>query len=149
MKTYKSEMPEITLKYKSGNIKKVKIISSNDVFELSKKMFNQDTLELTEEFICIYLNRQNNSIGWFRLSKGGITSAIVDIRIIYATALQCGATSLIIMHNHPSGNIQPSTEDVNLTKKVNAAGEVLDIKLLDHIIVTTDKYYSFADEGII
>ena len=149
MKTYKSEMPEITLKYKSGNIKKVKIISSNDVFELSKKMFNQDTLELTEEFVCIYLNRQNNSIGWFRLSKGGITSTVVDIRIIYATALQCGATSLIIMHNHPSGNRQPSPEDVNLTKKVNAAGEVLDIKLLDHIIVTTDKYYSFADEGII
>ena len=149
MKTYKSEMPEITLKYKSGNIKKVKIVSSNDVFELSKKMFNQDTLELTEEFVCIYLNRQNNSIGWFRLSKGGITSIVVDIRIIYATALQCGATSLIIMHNHPSGNRQPSTEDVNLTEKVNAAGEVLDIKLLDHIIVTTDKYYSFADEGII
>ena len=149
MKTYKSNIPEITLKYKNGNTKKVKIQSSKDSAEFLRNFFNEDTIELTESFVCVFLNRANNSIGWFKVSQGGLSGTIVDIRLILATALKCAASSIILAHNHPSGNTQPSNEDIKITNKVKAAGEYMDIKVLDHIILTDESYYSFADENLI
>lgn len=110
-----------------------------------KDLFDTDTVEIREEFICVFLNNSNNTLGWTRLTTGGITGCIVDVRLLFVTALKCGATSLIISHNHPSGSLKPSNADINLTHKVKKAGEVLDINLLDHIIYTTDGYYSMND----
>ena len=90
----------------------------------------------------------NQLIGYFKLSSGGLTSTIVDTRIIFSVALKSLATNIIISHNHPSGNMVPSTQDDDLTRKINEAGKILDITLLDHVIVSPQfDYFSYADEG--
>mgnify|MGYP001131173910 CR=1 FL=1 len=150
MKEYKTNIPEITLKYKSGDVKKVKITNSHDANDILRNFYDQDTLELTESFLVLYLNKANNTIGWFKLSQGGLDACLVDKRLILATALKCGATSIIVSHNHPSNNTQPSNADINQTNKLNEACKILDMKLLDHIIITeSNGFYSFADEGLI
>jgi DNA repair protein RadC len=147
--SYGANLPEITLKYKKGTTEKKRITCSDDIFNISKHIFNQDTLELTEEFIVVYLNRANDTLGWIRISQGGISATIVDVRLILSAALQCGATSLILLHNHPSGNMTPSQSDIDLTVKTKSAGKFMDIGVLDHIIVSEDKFYSFADNGLV
>jgi DNA repair protein RadC len=147
MKTYNVDTPEITLKYKTSGVKKTKITNSQDSYNLFKQMYDADTLEYCESSIVIYLNRANNSIGWQKISQGGLTGTVVDVRMVLATALKCGATSLILSHNHPSGNLFPSKADDKLTKQINNACEIMEIKLLDHLIITTDGYYSYADQG--
>ena len=147
MKTYNVDTPEITLKYKTSGVKKTKITNSQDSYNLFKQMYDADTLEYCESSIVIYLNRANNSIGWQKISQGGLTGTVVDVRMVLATALKCGATSLILSHNHPSGNLFPSKTDDKFTKQINNACEIMEIKLLDHLIITTDGYYSYADQG--
>jgi DNA repair protein RadC len=149
MKKYKAILPEITLKYKSGVHKKAKISKSSDAAEIMREFFNQDTLELTESFIVLYLSKQNNTIGWIKISQGGISGTVVDIRLIFATALKCAASSLIIAHNHPSGNLKPSSSDINITKKIKEAGKLFDIELLDHLIFSSDSYLSMSDDAFI
>lgn len=146
-KTYKSSLPEITLKYKTGDILKRKITSSRDTDEILRSMYDRDTLELYESFICIYLNRANNTIGWIKISQGGMSGTVADPKLIIGTALQCGASSIIMSHNHPSGNTTPSAADDLLTNKIVNGAKFMDITVLDHIIVTGDSYYSYADEG--
>ena len=127
-------------------LEKKKISSSSSVFELMQPEIG----ELPhEEFWIIYLNNSNKVIEKFPLSKGGITGTLVDIRLALKKALELGATALILTHNHPSGNLNPSASDKQLTQKLKTAGESLDIKVLDHIIITEKSYFSFADEGII
>ena len=148
MKTYKTLIPEIELKFKRSEISKVKIKSSEDANEVGHQLFNPDTMDLYENVAVLYLNRANNSTGFIQVSTGGMVGAIVDIRLILATALKCGATSMILYHNHPSGNRYPSEADKKLTNKLKEAGDIMDIKLLDHLILTSDNgYYSFADEN--
>ena len=123
----------------------VKIASSSTVFELLQPIIG----ELPhEEFWILYLNNANKIIEMVQISKGGITGTLVDVRITLKKALELGATSLILAHNHPSGNLNPSEADKQLTNKLKIAGESLDIKVLDHIIVTEKSYFSFADEGL-
>jgi DNA repair protein RadC len=102
-----------------------------------------------EEFWIVYLNNSNKVLDQLQLSKGGITGTLVDVRITLKKALELGATAIILTHNHPSGNLYPSEADKQLTKKLKTASESLDIKVLDHIIVTEKSYFSFADEGIL
>jgi DNA repair protein RadC len=147
MKTYKADTPEITLKYKSSGVKKTKITNSQDSYELFKQMYNGDTLEYCESSVVIYLNRANNLIGWQKISQGGITGTVVDVRMILATALKCGATGIILSHNHPSGDLFPSATDDKLTNQIYEAGKIMEIQLLDHLIITTDGFYSYADQG--
>ena len=149
MKTYKENLPEITLKYKSGEQKKVKIKSSKDSFDVMRLFFDQDTLELTESVIALFLNRSNNTIGWIKVSQGGISGTVIDIRLILATALKCAASGIILAHNHPSGNKQPSNNDIQITKKLKDAGNIMNIRLLDHLVITESEYYSMADEVLI
>ena len=149
MKTYKENLSEITLKYKSGEQKKVKIKSSKDSFDVMRLFFDQDTLELTESVIALFLNRSNNTIGWIKISQGGISGTVIDIRLVLATALKCAASGIIMAHNHPSGNKQPSHNDITITNKLKDAGNIMDIRLLDHLIITESEYYSMADEGLI
>lgn len=102
-----------------------------------------------EEFWILYLNNSNKVLRKKQLSKGGMTGTIVDARITFKNALEIGATSLILAHNHPSGTLRPSKPDIQLTKKMKLAGDSLDIKVIDHLIVTQSSYFSFADEGLL
>ena len=145
--SYKSDIPEITLKFKHSDIEKKKITSSSLCYEMLKKMYDADTLEYFESSIAIYLNRANNTIGWQKISQGGLSGTVVDVRIILATALKCGASAIILSHNHPSGNLYPSTSDDKLTEKINDACKIMEIKFLDHMIITSEGYYSYSDEG--
>ncbi len=125
---------------------KKKVTSSRSVFEHLQPILG----ELPhEEFWIVYLNNSNVVLQTSQISKGGLTSTLVDVRVVFKTALQLGAVGLILAHNHPSGTIKPSESDKQLTKKLKAAGENLDIKVLDHIIVTEKAYFSFADENML
>jgi DNA repair protein RadC len=149
MKTYSANLPQIELKYKKGEAKKVKISSSKDIFELSKTMFNTDTIEINEEVLVLFLNRQNNTLGWIRHTSGGAVASIIDIKLILTTALNCGAQSIIMLHNHPSGANRPSESDITISLKLKKACDTMELSLLDSIIIAGDfeAYYSLADEG--
>lgn len=122
------------------------ITSSVAVFEVMQPIIG----ELAhEEFWILYLNNSNKIILKSQLSKGGITGTLVDVRLVLKTALEVGATGLILVHNHPSGTLKPSVADKQLTQKLKLASESLDIKILDHLIVTESAYLSFADENIL
>lgn len=125
---------------------KSKITSSQSVFELLQPIIGDLP---HEEFWIVYLNNSNKVIQSSQLSRGGITGTLVDVRLVMKTAIQLNATGIILAHNHPSGTLNPSEADKQITKKLKTAGENLDIKILDHLIVTDKEYYSFADEGIL
>ncbi|WP_299557122.1 DNA repair protein RadC [Seonamhaeicola sp.] len=126
-------------------LEKKRIISSLSVFELMQPIIG----ELQhEEFWIIYLNNSNKVIQKNQLSKGGITGTIVDVRLVLKSALRVGATGLILVHNHPSGTLRPSEADKQITTKLKHAAQSLDIKVLDHIIITEISYFSFADENL-
>lgn len=127
-------------------LEKKKITSSNSVFELMQPLIG----ELQhEEFWIIYLNNSNKVIQKNQLSKGGITGTLVDVRLVLKNALVVGATGLILAHNHPSGTLKPSEADKQITNKLKTAAESLDIKVLDHLVITENAYFSFADECLL
>lgn len=127
-------------------IELTKITSSKIIFEIMQPIIG----ELPhEEFWVLYLNNANKVIAKNQLSKGGMTGTVVDVRIIFKSALESGAVGILLCHNHPSGNLKPSEADIEITKKVKTAGKSLDINVLDHLIITQNGYYSFADEGIL
>lgn len=142
-------LPEITLKYKRGDIETIKVKSSQDIYDLLKKVYDADTIEYFESSIVIFLNNQNLTLGFMKISMGGMTGTVMDPRVIFSTALGCGATAIILSHNHPSGTLNPSDTDIKMTRKLRDCGQLLEIKVLDHIIVTNDGFYSFSDEGMI
>ena len=113
-------------------------------------MFDRDLLAMQEEFIVMYLNQANRVLGMYRASRGGITGTVADVRIILSVGLKVLATSIILAHNHPSGNLQPSRADQDLTNKIKQAASFMEIKVMDHIIINpSEEYYSFADEGML
>lgn len=127
-------------------LEKPKITGSRSVYEIMHPILG----ELQhEEFWVIYLNNSNKIILKTQISKGGITGTVVDSRLIFKRAIELFATGLILCHNHPSGNLKPSQSDLNLTDKIKKGGDVLDIKVLDHVIITEKDYFSFADENMI
>ena len=127
-------------------LEKKKITSSSSVFELMQPIIG----ELPhEEFWIVYLNNSNKVLQKIQLSKGGITGTLVDVRLVLKTALQIGAIGLILTHNHPSGTLVPSQADKNITQKLKIASESIDIKVLDHLIITEKAYFSFADENLL
>ena len=121
--------------------------TSKDCADIFRQIWDTDSIEIYETAICIFLNRSNKTIGWLKISQGGISGTIMDTRLILATALKCLASGIILCHNHPSGNLQPSGTDESITNKIKTAGELLDIALIDHIILTADSYFSFIDNG--
>ncbi|MGU3374971.1 RadC family protein [Chryseobacterium sp. M5A1_1a] len=120
--------------------------NSHDAYSILK---NQLSDLRTEEFWAIFMNNSNKVIHISQLTQGGISQSIVDVRILFKTALEHFSTGIIIAHNHPSGSLKASNEDINITQKIKEAGKVLSIQLLDHIIVTQDSYFSFSDEGLL
>jgi DNA repair protein RadC len=141
-------IPEIKIQYNSKEeVKGVKIISSREAANFVRNLFEKDTIEVQEQFFILYLNRKNQIKGYYKHSVGGISSTTVDIRLILSAALKSLTTAIIMVHNHPSGNARPSDADIFITKRIKDAGKLLEISLLDSIVITTDDYYSFADEG--
>ena len=127
-------------------VKQEKITSSRDVYDIMQPVLG----ELShEEFWVIYLNNSNKVLQKQQLSKGGITGTLVDVRLVLKQALEVGATALVLCHNHPSGTLKASEADKKITQKLKTAGLTLDIKVLDHIIITEKAYFSFADETIL
>jgi DNA repair protein RadC len=128
------------------HVEKIAVKSSETVFNLFHPMLGD--LE-HEEFWLLMLNRSNKILGRFKVSQGGLSGTVIDTRIILKKALDNLASSIIVCHNHPSGNNQPSDADVKITEKLKKAAEMLEIKLLDHVIIADKSYFSFADEGLI
>jgi len=122
------------------------IKSSQDIFNLIKPLLSDLN---HEEFWILLLNRANKVIARFMVSKGGITGTVTDVRLIFKKAIENWATSIILCHNHPSGSLKPSKEDIVITKKIEEAGKILDIKILDHVIITDKSFFSFADNDLI
>ena len=139
---------EITISYKRNNDYKIKILSSREASEVARSIIG-DNIEYKEYFYVIALNNSNQVLGVKKISSGGITGTMVDIRIIFQTLLKAHSTSFIIFHNHPSGTLVASNADKQITRKIKHASELLEIKLLDHIIVTKESFFSFADENML
>jgi DNA repair protein RadC len=127
-------------------LEKPKITSSKDVANVMQPIIGD--LE-HEEFWVLFLNNSNKVVAKSQISKGGLTATIVDIRLVFKRALELASVGIIVCHNHPSGKLKPSNADNQLTQKIKEAGVTLDIKLLDHLIITEKAYFSFADEGIL
>ena len=142
------EISEISVSYSNRATDKIKVHSSKENYEALLKSWNIDTIELQEEFKVLLLNRSNTVLGIYAMSKGGVSGTVVDAKLVFSVALKCNASSIIIAHNHPSENLKPSESDLRLTKKLKKAGEHLEIAVLDHLIITKNDYYSFADNGL-
>ena len=135
--------------YKRVQIKQAErrqVVSSETACEILRPLIGD--IE-REEFWAIYLNQSNRVIRKERLSAGGLTGTLVDVRMIMKEAILCNATGMIIAHNHPSGNEKPSGEDNRITEQVKKAAETLNIRLVDHIIITSNTYYSYVDNGML
>lgn len=144
------KIPEIKVSYDTSLVKKFsgKISKSNEVASLIRDVFNTGEIELQEQFIVLYLDQAYQIIGYYKHSKGLINATVADIRIILGAALKCACVAMIVAHNHPSGNVTASEADKQLTQKLKESAELMSIKLLDHIIVTKDSFYSFADNAL-
>lgn len=150
MNTEKSpNLAEVEISYKS-TVKasdRPKITRSKDAFEILKGIYNPNTVEHHEEAVILLLNRAMHVLGWAKISVGGITGTVIDTRIVFQYGLLANATGIVLSHNHPSGQTKPSEQDKAITKKLVAAGKMIEIELLDHIIFSENGYYSFADEA--
>lgn len=145
------QVAEIQLSYKS-NVKpsmRPKISRSKDACDVLKSNWDESRIELIEQFKVMFTNRANKVLGIFELSTGGIAGTVADPKLIFVGALKAGASGIILAHNHPSGNLTPSQADIDLTRKVKEGGRLLEINVLDHLIITSEGYYSFADEGLL
>lgn len=139
---------EIKLSYsRKGNCER-SISSSRDSVEVFRAHFDADEMDYRESFFALYLNQANKVLGIKKISECGISSTLVDVRIVMQAALLCNATAMIVAHNHPSGNLKPSSSDIKMTSQIKEAAGILNISLLDHVILTSDSYFSFADDGL-
>jgi DNA repair protein RadC len=145
------EVAEVQLIYKSKvkASERLMVKTSAESYDLLLQLWELGKIDFVEQFNVLLLNRLDKVIGIFRVSTGGITGTVADPRLIFGAAIKAKASGIILSHNHPSGNLNPSREDNALTSKIKNAGNLLDIRVLDHIIVTSDGYYSFADEGLL
>lgn len=132
-------------KYKPSE--RPKVSTSAECYKVLLSTWNTGTIGFLEEFKMLLLNRANRVIGCYEVSLGGVSGTVADPKVIFAAALKSCASSIILAHNHPSGNLSPSTADVQLTSKIKQGGQLLDITVLDHIILSPEGYYSFADQG--
>ncbi len=142
---------EVELIYKS-KVKasdRPRIASSKNAGDLLIKLWDEDKIEFVEQFKILLLNRNNRVLGIVDISSGGVNGSVADPKIIFVAALKANACNIIISHNHPSGSLKPSKADEAITQKIKYAGQLLDIRVFDHIIVTSEGYYSFADEGLL
>jgi len=146
-----SRVAEVELVYKT-KIKaseRPKVNSSKDIYNIIRQLWDQNKIDMLEEFKVLLLNRGNRVTGLYEVSSGGITGTVADPRLILAAALKSLSVAIVLCHNHPSGNLTPSRADEQMTRKIKEAANFHDITVLDHIILTSEAYYSFADEGLL
>jgi DNA repair protein RadC len=150
IKNRQFEVAEIQLSYKTKvkPSQRPKISSSKDAYSILLESWNEDKLEFVEQFKVVLLNRANRDLGIYEVSTGGVSGTIADPKLVFAAAIKSSASAIILAHNHPSGQLKPSDADLKLTQKLKEGGKFLEIPVLDHIIVTSEGYYSFADEGL-
>lgn len=146
-----TQVAEIELVYKTKvkASERPKITSSKDIYPLLLSIWDMNLIEIQEQFVVLLLNRANRVLGVYHASTGGLAGTVADPRLILAAALKAGAVAIILSHNHPSSNLTPSRADEQLTQKIKMAASYHDISVLDHIIVTVEGYYSFAEEGLL
>ncbi len=138
---------KLSYKLKQKASERPKVFDSNSVYKVLLNCYDADTIEYRESFKLLLLNRNNKVLGVMNVSEGGISETVVDVRLILQAVLLSNASHVVISHNHPSGNLKPSKGDDNVTNKIRKACEAIDVLLYDHIIVTSESYYSYADEG--
>ncbi|QMU65655.1 MAG: DNA repair protein [Flavobacteriaceae bacterium] len=144
----KSVVGEIKLSYSKQKIMtNTKITNSKDLEQCIREIFPKEQINYREHAYLILLNRANLVLGYYLLSIGGITGTVIDLKVVFQCALLASAEAIALCHNHPSSNLTPSKADYEITKKITKAGKFLDITVLDHIIITENEYYSFADHG--
>ena len=146
-----NQIAEVELIYKS-KVKasdRPKITHSNDAYVIFKNTWDENKIELQEQFKVMLLNRANKVLGIYEVSTGGITGTVADPKLIFAAALKACGCGIILVHNHPSNNLKPSIPDEQLTTKIKEGGKLLDIKLLDHLIISSEGYLSMADEELV
>jgi DNA repair protein RadC len=147
MKTYKKILPLITLKKTKSDFHCAKIVTSADANEFIRNFYSDD-IGIFESFFILLLNRNNTTIGYAKISQGGIVGTVIDATIIAKYCVEALAKSVILAHNHPSGGLVPSQADKDITRKITDTLKIFDCSVLDHIILTEDSYYSFADNGL-
>ncbi len=142
---------EIELVYKSKvkPSERPRITSTKEAYQLLLQTWDANKIEFVEQFKVVLMNRAHRVLGIYELSSGGIAGTVADPKLVFMAALKSNACCLILSHNHPSGNLKPSHADEALTRKISEAGKFLDIQVIDHVIVTSEGYYSFADEGLL
>jgi DNA repair protein RadC len=140
---------ELVYKNKVKPSERPLIKSVKECYQLLLKTWDENKIEFVEQFKVVLMNRAQRVLGIYELSTGGVTGTVADPKLVFTAALKANACNIILSHNHPSGNLKPSKADEELTKKITIAGMYLDIKVVDHIIVTSEGYYSFADEGLL
>ena len=140
---------ELVFKPKMKPSQRPVVKCAEDAYNLMMKTWNMDTIELNEQMKVIYLNKCHKVLGILKLSSGGLLSTAVDVRLIFGTALKANAAGIILVHNHPSGNLKASEPDIALTATVKQVGAFHEIPLLDHLIITSEGYLSMADEGLL
>lgn len=151
MKTQQqTTVSEVQLIYKN-KVKasdRIKISCSRDAYKIFIENWNLEIIEFVEEFKILLMNRSNSVLGILEISKGGISGTVTDVRVVFQAAIKGNASGIICAHNHPSGNLNPSESDTRLTQKLKEAGNLLDIQLLDHLIITTEgDYFSYSENG--
>jgi DNA repair protein RadC len=146
--TTKKTAIEYNLSAKFSDFERVKIQTSADAAKYISNFYSDD-IHIYESVFILLLNRQNDTIGYAKISQGGISGTVVDIRIILKYAIETLASGVIMAHNHPSGQLKASPQDTQISKKLKEAMQYMDISLLDSLIITADNYYSMADDGII
>ncbi|MCM8569704.1 JAB domain-containing protein [Gramella jeungdoensis] len=144
----KNSICEIKVSYADNTREATKITNSEITYRLFISCWNKGTIQLQEEFKILLLNRANKVLGIYPVSRGGVSGTLVDPKLVFSVALKCNASSIILGHNHPSGNLNPSEADKALTRKLIKAGGYLDVKVLDHLIITPKSYFSFMDENL-
>jgi|TARA_R110002096_G_C14093916_1_gene678063 DNA repair protein RadC len=143
---------EIKIVYKAKVKAKdrIRLSSSQSVHEFLKKVFDKDTIGHIESSYLLMLNRQNEVLGYTKLSEGGLSSCIIDSKVVFQYAIKSNSSAIILAHNHPSGQMKASPADKNITNKIKTVGIALDLPIIDHIIMSPDNdYYSFSDEGLL
>lgn len=138
---------EVRLSYKPKSKNIYKVVSSEDAYKVLLPTYKEGTIRYKEYFKVMFLNQSNQVLGYTLISEGGLTETCVDVRVILQAALLTNSVALILAHNHPSGNLRPSRQDMEITKQVKDAAKLMRIAVIDHLIISDMGYYSFADEG--
>lgn len=146
-----SKVAEVQITYRPSFkvSERLQISRSQDAYRIFIQEWDSGKIELLEEFKILLLNRRNRVLGIVHISSGGLSGTVADPKVIFTAGLKACASGIILCHNHPSGELDPSGEDIALTRRMKEAGKILDLQILDHLIISNETYYSFGDDGIL